>query len=181
MDAGNALVEAIKPAVKSTRRPGADGEIGGFGGCFDLKAAGFNDPVLVSGTDGVGTKLRVAIECGKHDTVGTLFLLIISYMRIDTTIPFSPGIDLVAMSVNDLIVQGAEPLYFLDYYGCSKLDVQVCSSVVQGVAEGCRQAGCALIGGETAEMPGMYESGKKPRGGTVNRRCRSADTAATFR
>ncbi|KAG8905701.1 hypothetical protein FRB99_008415 [Tulasnella sp. 403] len=136
VDAGNALVEAIKPAVRSTRRTGADGEIGGFGGVFDLKAAGYSDPLLVSGTDGVGTKLRVAIECGKHDTV---------------------GIDLVAMSVNDLIVQGAEPLYFLDYYGCSKLDVSVCAGVVGGIAEGCRQAGCALIGGETAEMPGMYQ------------------------
>ncbi|CDZ97145.1 aminoimidazole ribonucleotide synthetase [Phaffia rhodozyma] len=135
VDAGNALVEAIKPAVKATRRAGTDGVIGGFGGTFDLKQAGFRDPVLVSGTDGVGTKLKVALDCGKHDTV---------------------GIDLVAMSVNDLIVQGAEPLYFLDYFACSKLDVEIAASVVKGIAAGCLDAGCALIGGETAEMPGMY-------------------------
>ncbi|TXT08834.1 hypothetical protein VHUM_02962 [Vanrija humicola] len=135
VDAGNALVEAIKPVVKATRRPGANGEIGGFGGAFDLKSAGFRDPVLVSGTDGVGTKLRVALNYGKHDTV---------------------GIDLVAMSVNDLIVQGAEPLYFLDYYACSKLDVPVAADVITGIAQGCLESGCALIGGETAEMPGMY-------------------------
>ncbi|KZT36603.1 phosphoribosylamine--glycine ligase [Sistotremastrum suecicum HHB10207 ss-3] len=135
VDSGNALVEAIKPLVRATRRTGADGVIGGFGGLFDLKAIGYQDPILVSGTDGVGTKLRVAMDANIHDTV---------------------GIDLVAMSVNDLIVQGAEPLFFLDYYGCSKLDVPVATQVVKGIAEGCLQAGCALVGGETAEMPGMY-------------------------
>ncbi|KAI6136467.1 hypothetical protein F5141DRAFT_1208818 [Pisolithus sp. B1] len=135
VDAGNALVTAIKPYVHSTRRPGSDAEIGGFGGIFDLKATGYDDPVLVAGTDGVGTKLHIAIEVGLHDTV---------------------GIDLVAMSVNDLLVQGAEPLLFLDYYGCSKLDVTTAAEVVKGIAQGCQEAGCALIGGETAEMPGMY-------------------------
>ncbi|KAH7914779.1 phosphoribosylglycinamide synthetase [Hygrophoropsis aurantiaca] len=136
VDAGNSLVDAIKPYVRSTRRSGADAEIGGFGGVFDLKATNYKDPILVSGTDGVGTKLRIAVDAGIHHLV---------------------GIDLVAMSVNDLLVQGAEPLYFLDYYGCSKLDVGTASEVVKGIAEGCRQAGCALIGGETAEMPGMYK------------------------
>ncbi|CAE6470251.1 unnamed protein product [Rhizoctonia solani] len=142
VDAGNALVEAIKPYTRQTHRAGADGSLGGFGGIFDLKAAGFGemrDPVLVSGTDGVGTKLRIALDSGVHDTV---------------------GIDLVAMSVNDLVVQGAEPLYFLDYYGCSKLDVPVAAQVIKGIADGCLEAGCALIGGETAEMPGMYHEGK---------------------
>ncbi|MBF0678330.1 MAG: phosphoribosylformylglycinamidine cyclo-ligase [Devosia sp.] len=136
IDAGNALVEAIKPAVKSTRRPGADGEIGGFGGLFDLKAAGFVDPVLVAANDGVGTKLKIAIDTGKHDTIGQ---------------------DLVAMCVNDLIVQGAEPLFFLDYFATGKLDVEQGTAIVNGIAHGCRLAGCALIGGETAEMPGMYQ------------------------
>ncbi|KAI0660326.1 aminoimidazole ribonucleotide synthetase [Cubamyces menziesii] len=135
VDAGNALVEAIKPFVRATRRPGADAEIGGFGGVFDLKATGYREPVLVSGTDGVGTKLRVAMDVGLHDFV---------------------GIDLVAMSVNDLLVQGAEPLYFLDYFACSQLDVATAARVVKGIADGCVQAGCALIGGETAEMPSMY-------------------------
>ena len=138
IDAGNALVEKIKPLVRSTRRPGADGEIGGFGGLFDLKAAGFSDPVLVAANDGVGTKLKVAIDANRHDTV---------------------GIDLVARCVNDLVVQGAEPLFFLDYFATGRLDVKEGSAIVAGIAEGCRQAGCALIGGETAEMPGMYAHG----------------------
>jgi len=135
IDAGNALVEAIKPLARATRRPGADADLGGFGALFDLKAAGFRDPVLVAANDGVGTKLRIAIETGRHDTI---------------------GIDLVAMCVNDLLAQGAEPLFFLDYLACGKLDVATARTVVAGIAEGCRQAGCALIGGETAEMPGMY-------------------------
>lgn len=135
IDAGNALVEAIKPLARSTTRPGGDVRLGGFGGLFDLKAAGFRDPLLVAATDGVGTKLKIAIETGRHDTV---------------------GIDLVAMCVNDLIVQGAEPLFFLDYYASGKLDVAAARDVVAGIAEGCRQAGCALVGGETAELPGLY-------------------------
>jgi phosphoribosylformylglycinamidine cyclo-ligase len=144
IDAGNALVEAIKPMVKSTRRPGADADLGGFGGLFDLKAAGFKDPVLVAANDGVGTKLMIAIESGLHTTI---------------------GIDLVAMCVNDLVVQGAEPLFFLDYFATGKLDVEVAKAVVAGIAEGCRQSGCALIGGETAEMPGMYGRGHYDLGG----------------
>ena len=138
IDAGNLLVEKIKPHVRSTRRPGADGEIGGFGGLFDLKAAGFSDPVLVAANDGVGTKLKIAIDADKHDTV---------------------GIDLVAMCVNDLVVQGAEPLFFLDYFATGKLDPDQGAAIVAGIAAGCREAGCALIGGETAEMPGMYSAG----------------------
>ncbi|MDH4990235.1 phosphoribosylformylglycinamidine cyclo-ligase [Aquamicrobium lusatiense] len=135
IDAGNLMVEKIKPLVRATRRPGADGEIGGFGGLFDLKAAGFTDPVLVAANDGVGTKLKIAIDAGKHDTI---------------------GIDLVAMCVNDLVVQGAEPLFFLDYLATGKLDPEQGAAIVGGIARGCRDAGCALIGGETAEMPGMY-------------------------
>ncbi len=138
IDAGNLLVEKIKPAVRSTRRPGADGEIGGFGGLFDLKAAGFKDPVLVAANDGVGTKLKIAIDANCHSTV---------------------GIDLVAMCVNDLVVQGAEPLFFLDYFATGKLDPDQGAEIVSGIAAGCREAGCALIGGETAEMPGMYQGG----------------------
>jgi phosphoribosylformylglycinamidine cyclo-ligase len=135
IDAGNAMVEAIKPLVRSTRRKGADSEIGGFGGLFDLKAAGFIDPILVAANDGVGTKVKIAIETGRHDTI---------------------GIDLVAMCVNDLIVQGAEPLFFLDYYATGKLTPETGIAIVKGIAEGCKIAGCALIGGETAEMPGLY-------------------------
>ncbi|GGC69205.1 phosphoribosylformylglycinamidine cyclo-ligase [Chelatococcus reniformis] len=138
IDAGNAMVEAIKPLVRATRRPGADAEIGGFGGLFDLKAAGFRDPILVAANDGVGTKVKIAIETGIHDTI---------------------GIDLVAMCVNDLIVQGAEPLFFLDYFATGKLDRQAGAAVVAGIVAGCREAGCALIGGETAEMPGLYAAG----------------------
>jgi phosphoribosylformylglycinamidine cyclo-ligase len=138
IDAGNAMVEAIKPLVRATRRPGADAEIGGFGGLFDLKAAGFKDPVLVAANDGVGTKVMIAIETGRHETI---------------------GIDLVAMSVNDLVVQGAEPLFFLDYFATGKLAPHVGAEVVKGIAQGCLDAGCALIGGETAEMPGLYSRG----------------------
>ena len=156
MDAGNSLVNAIKPYVHSTRRPGTDAQIGGFGGIFDIKGLGYNDPVLVSGTDGVGTKLHVAIELGIHDTVGKNSYCYQLYSTSHGVI----GIDLVAMSVNDLLVQGAEPLFFLDYYGCSKLDVGTAAEVVKGIAAGCREAGCALIGGETAEMPGMYQKGE---------------------
>ena len=136
--AGNALVRAIGPLAKSTRRRGADADLGGFGGLFDLKAAGFVDPLLVAANDGVGTKLKLAIEWDRHEGV---------------------GVDLVAMCANDLVVQGAEPLFFLDYYACAKLDNGIAERVIASIAEGCKQAGCALIGGETAEMPGMYAAG----------------------
>src|ERR1700761_1822468 len=138
IDAGNALVNAIKPLAKATARKGADAGLGGFGALFDLKAAGFRDPILVSTTDGVGTKLKIAIDANLHDTV---------------------GIDLVAMCVNDLVVQGAEPLFFLDYYATGKLDVAAGKAIIAGIAQACREVGCALVGGETAEMPGMYTHG----------------------
>lgn len=138
IDAGNALVERIKPAAKRTGRPGTVAGLGGFGALFDLRAAGYRDPVLVAATDGVGTKLRIAIDTGAVDTV---------------------GIDLVAMCVNDLVCQGAEPLFFLDYFATGKLDVDQAARIIEGIAEGCARSGCALIGGETAEMPGMYHGG----------------------
>jgi phosphoribosylformylglycinamidine cyclo-ligase len=138
IDAGDALVERIKPFAKASARPGTTAALGGFGGLFDLKAAGFTDPILVASNDGVGTKVKIAAETGLHDTI---------------------GIDLVAMCVNDVVVQGAEPLFFLDYFASGKLDTEVAARVVAGIAEGCRQAGAALIGGETAEMPGMYAPG----------------------
>ncbi|MGA1760142.1 MAG: phosphoribosylformylglycinamidine cyclo-ligase [Paracoccaceae bacterium] len=137
IDAGNALVEKIKPAAKRTNRAGVMAGLGGFGGLFDLKAAGYNDPILVAATDGVGTKLRIAIDTGILDTI---------------------GIDLVAMCVNDLVCQGAEPLFFLDYFATGKLKVDEAATIINGIADGCLQSGCALIGGETAEMPGMYSA-----------------------
>ena len=138
IDAGNALVDVIAPLAARTKRAGVIGEIGGFGGLFDLKAAGFSDPILVAANDGVGTKVKIAIDTGRHDSI---------------------GIDLVAMCVNDLIVQGAEPLFFLDYFATGKLEPTIAEQVISGIAEGCKQAGAALIGGETAEMPGLYSAG----------------------
>src|SRR6201996_5947642 len=138
IDAGEELVARIAPAAKATRRPGADANLGGFGGLFDLKAAGFKDPVLVAATDGGGTKLKIAIDTGLFAGIGQ---------------------DLVAMCVNDLIVQGAEPLFFLDYYATGKLDVDDAATVIEGIARACKESGCALVGGETAEMPGLYAKG----------------------
>jgi phosphoribosylformylglycinamidine cyclo-ligase len=138
IDAGNALVDRIKPAAAATNRPGVMAGLGGFGALFDLKAAGYDDPVLVAATDGVGTKLKIAIDTGHFDTI---------------------GVDLVAMCVNDLVCQGAEPLFFLDYFATGKLEVEAAATIVEGIAKGCAESGCALIGGETAEMPGMYAPG----------------------
>lgn len=139
IDAGDALIKRIAPFAKATARKGTDSALGGFGSLFDLSALGYKQPVLVSGTDGVGTKLKIAQTIGKHDTI---------------------GIDLVAMCVNDIVVQGAEPLFFLDYFACGKLDVEEAAAVVKGIADGCKQSNCALVGGETAEMPGMYDEGE---------------------
>lgn len=139
INAGNQLIEKIKPFAKATSRIGANSNLGGFGALFDLQKCNYKDPILVSATDGVGTKLKLAFELNIHDTI---------------------GIDLVAMSVNDLVVQGAEPLFFLDYFSTSKLDINIASQVIKGIADGCKQANCALVGGETAEMPGIYEAGE---------------------
>jgi phosphoribosylformylglycinamidine cyclo-ligase len=169
IDSGNALVQRIKPAAESTRRTGVMAGLGGFGALFDLKAAGYSDPILVAATDGVGTKLRVAIECGEFGGV---------------------GIDLVAMCVNDLVCQGAEPLFFLDYYATGRLDVENAVRLVEGIADGCRQAGAALVGGETAEMPGMYSGddfdlagfaiGAMERGGALPRDVTEGDVLLGF-
>ncbi|MGH9810601.1 MAG: phosphoribosylformylglycinamidine cyclo-ligase, partial [Terriglobia bacterium] len=138
IDVGNRIVDRIRPFARATRRSGTGAELGGFGGLFDLKAAGFVDPILVAANDGVGTKLKIAIESGSYETI---------------------GVDLVAMCVNDIVVQGAEPLFFLDYFATGKLDLGVAETVIGSVAKGCEEAGCALIGGETAEMPGLYAPG----------------------
>jgi len=170
IDAGNALVDRIKPAAKRTNRSGVMAGLGGFGGLFDLKAAGFDDPILVSATDGVGTKLRIAIDTGHFDTI---------------------GIDLVAMCVNDLVCQGAEPLFFLDYFATGKLRVEQAATIINGIATGCELSGCALIGGETAEMPGMYADddfdlagfavGAMERGGALPRDVRAGDKLIALR